>query len=84
VCALVLGRGEEFRLIYLHRDSEEEIRTLGQQGFRHRGVIGFANGRLEMESARFAPREQTERVMRAARTEFLSALAMMAAGGTVH
>lgn len=87
VAALVLGKGNsQVQLFYLHEKAitDEDIALAQLQGFTHRGLIGLVDGRLEMEHAHSQPREQTERLMRVARSEFLSALALMAAGGTVH
>jgi hypothetical protein len=81
VAAMVLGKGQEFRLFYLHENGiDEEIRAAAEQGYRSCGLIGLVNDHFVMEMQPDAP----ERLMLEARVEFLSAVAFMAVGGIVH
>ena len=84
VCALVLGKGEEVRLFYMHQMGDAALRLAVATGFRHSGLIGLTSKGLEMEQVDFAPRLETARLMRLARSEFLSALAAMSAGLTMQ
>jgi len=82
ICAMVVGRDQEFRLFYLHENNvDAELRAAAEAGFRSCGLIGLLpNGRLEMQSEPDAP----ESLMLFARTEFLTALTLMHAGGSVN
>jgi hypothetical protein len=82
ICAMVVGKGQEFRLFYLHEDGvDEEIRAAAEQGYLSCGLIGLlANGRLEMQSEPDA----SESLMLFARAEFLTALTLMHVGGSVN
>jgi hypothetical protein len=83
VAALILGKDQDFRLFYLHEDGvDEEIRAAAEQGYRSFGVIGMVNDRIMMEQEPDA----SLMLMLAARVEFMSAVAFMAASrcATVH
>lgn len=82
ICAMVVGKGQDFRLFYLHENNvDNEIREAAETGFRSCGLIGLLpNGRLEMQ----AEPDASESLMLYARTEFLTALTLMHAGGSVN
>jgi hypothetical protein len=82
ICAMVVGKGQDFRLFYLHENNvDDEIRAAAEAGYRSCGLIGLLpNGRLEVQSEADAP----ETLMLFARTEFLTALTLMHAGGSVN
>ena len=83
VAAMVAGKGQDFKLFFLHEDGvDAEIRSAAAEGYKSCGVIGMVNDRLVMEQEPDA----LDSVMLAARVEFLSAMAFMAASrcATVH
>jgi hypothetical protein len=82
ICAMVAGKGQEFRLFYLHENNvDHEIKAAAEAGFRSCGLIGLLpNGRLEVQAEPDAP----ESLMLFARTEFLTALTLMHSGGSVN
>jgi hypothetical protein len=49
VTAAVLGRGEQFALVYLPY-SQAEAFQYGKEGFRYAGVVGLLNGKVEIVS----------------------------------
>jgi len=82
-CAMVMGKADAVRLFYPSA-AGDAVQQAVAEGYRHYGLVALVNGELTMEIMQFTPREETRRMMRAASREFLSALALMARGGTVH
>lgn len=82
VSAMVLGRGEDFRILFIPDSTlQSEIVALALDGFRHCGLIGFDGVGLLMEAE---DRPEAARILKLAAPDFMLAVLGTGNGGTVN